>query len=181
MLTRILHHLGFAMLAASAIVVSLAVSPPAADASAGTGSHWPRGTVYVENHAGRLWDVHRAAESIDNGSRLNLISVWRCPPNTQCIRVFARATMPGNTVGKAVIVWSGTRTIRVDVYLDRRWSRHQSYRTRLGLACHELGHAVGLGHSSSRGSCMYPTANYAASHLSVRDRETLRAMYGRGH
>lgn len=43
----------------------------------------------------------------------------------------------------------------VEVYLNDKFSSSDDNR---GTACHELGHALGLGHNSSTGSCLYTSA-----------------------
>lgn len=44
---------------------------------------------------------------------------------------------------------------------------------------HEVGHALGLGHSPERGDLMYYKGSWSAKGLSARDRETLRLLYAR--
>ena len=43
------------------------------------------------------------------------------------------------------------------------------------MALHELGHAVGLGHSSDPKDALYPTSGAAA--LTPRDRRTATVLY----
>lgn len=179
MLTKLLHHLGLALLALAAVVMSLGV-PSAADAS-GRHLEWAHGTVYVENHTGSRWPVRRAAASLDNHSGLHLIVVRRCPAGAQCIKVYEVGNLPGRTVGRARTTWNTAtgELFTATVYLERRYGVQRGYDRRLGLVCHELGHAVGLQHTSSRSSCMFPYADSASDHLNGAGYRQLRTRYGR--
>jgi hypothetical protein len=53
------------------------------------------------------------------------------------------------------------------------WSLDDLYLTML----HEVGHALGLGHSPETGDVMYRSARSGAAELSARDRATLRKLY----
>lgn len=47
----------------------------------------------------------------------------------------------------------------------------------LGLACHELGHAVGLRHDTATDTCMHTPTSSARRYLSVHDRDNLNWWY----
>lgn len=180
MLVRLLRVLLLLFATVGACVLSTGL--PAAQAEATPRLRWERGTVYVENHAGPRWPVWEAAESLDNYSRLNLIVVSKCPSNSQCIKVYTRKNLPGPRVGLTGLSWGANsgRLFTATVVVERRWGGGVSQSRRKGLLCHELGHAVGLAHTSQRSSCMYPYADYAGSHANARDRSRLRALYGSG-
>lgn len=48
----------------------------------------------------------------------------------------------------------------------------------LYVAVHEIGHALGLGHSNVRGSTMWPTGKTGTPRLTQDDADAIRALYG---
>ncbi|MCH1570548.1 MAG: matrixin family metalloprotease, partial [Longimicrobiales bacterium] len=90
------------------------------------------------------------------------------------------ASMGGSQIGLARIRWSEMDGLGVD-YLElgivsadgqRAWADPNQIRL---AAAHEMGHALGLGHSDSDRDVMYPT-NTATS-VSARDRRSMEVLY----
>lgn len=165
-------------------IATALVSGPAGKASAAEFEpHWQHRVVYVENHA-RGWPVTAAADNLDNGSGLVLQVVKRCPAKSQCIKVYDVWNIPGQTmVGNATTTYyldGRHETIASTIRLEDSWGRHAGYYQRLSAVSHELGHAVGLSHSSHRDTCMTEfIANQPVTHISSSERAQLRRWYGR--
>lgn len=159
------------------VVMFLFVGATSANASTGS-LHWARSVVYVENHAGR-WPVNTAAEDLDNGSGLDLRVVSRCPKNSQCVKVYHVWNIAGPTIGLTnSVYWSNiNRFISVNVFLEDRYATHATYRERLAVTCHELGHSVGLQHRWGS-TCMNPGIGpYTTPHISWGERRLLDVWY----
>jgi len=72
---------------------------------------------------------------------------------------------------------SGQRTSKIFLLIkpgDKTFDKNEFYTT----ALHEIGHSLGLGHSSSPSDVMY-FASSSATDLSVNDRSRMRALYCR--
>lgn len=169
-----LTRLAVSLIVAGALVT---VTPVAAQAVPLDKHHWNESTVYVENHAGSRWPVRKAAENLDNGSSLDLVVVDRCPAGKPCVKVYDVASIPGRTVGREQSTSWGDRTYSSKITLDDGWGREASKRKRLTAVCHELGHAVGLAHTSSRGSCMFENVSKASTKISKAQRRALNRIY----
>jgi hypothetical protein len=88
-------------------------------------------------------------------------------------------TLEADRAGATDVTWDKAGRIRrVTVFLALRapaTGRSFLPEARRAIALHELGHALGLPHSSSSGDVMYPVATATA--LSERDRFSLRLLY----
>lgn len=153
------------------------VFPTASPADA-TPYRWEESVVYVENHASAKWQVRRAANNLSKGSSLTLRVVGQCPPDKPCVRVYDVHNIPGTTIGRTSSWSSNGHTTRADVYLENSWAKKANRKQRRGLTCHELGHAVGLPHSSSGNTCMKQGAwRVRPAHISKKERRILDRWY----
>jgi hypothetical protein len=145
---------------------------------------WYSHTIMVEDHTGARWSVDRAVSLWNSGTGVTLVS-GRCRAHVPCIRVYEGSY--GQKVG-----WEGQTAYdttrwhwRGDTYTMAgvtviRFNNSITWATRVqrdDAACHELGHAVGIGpHSKSR-SCMYYVADGRWTVPSSADRAGLRLAY----
>ncbi|CAJ1065833.1 collagenase 3 [Xyrichtys novacula] len=62
---------------------------------------------------------------------------------------------------------------------DEHWSKDSSAYNLFIVASHELGHALGMSHSSDAGALMYPVYSYATGYpLAEDDIDGIQALYG---
>lgn len=87
-------------------------------------------------------------------------------------------TLQQGGMGRADVTWNGRgEIVRAVVVIAARFPDGPVLvpRQRSALALHELGHALGLGHSPHPADALYPTTD--AVELSARDRRTAALLY----
>lgn len=87
-------------------------------------------------------------------------------------------TMGGAVAGQARIVWNGSGEIvraRVQLVTHLRDGTAPTSSRMVTMALHELGHVLGLGHSSDSSDALHPSST--AIELSARDRRTANLLY----
>jgi hypothetical protein len=156
------------------VAVVVLAGPFAANAQDGT-LHWAANKVYVVDTTNAAWPVHTAADRLGYYSSLELVYRHTCPARSQCIFVKTK-TLSGSNVGQTTYGYSGRYILSATVYLDTRFAT-SSYRNRLTDTTHELGHAVGLNHTTDKTSCMYPYVNVGATTPNKADYARLRYLY----
>jgi hypothetical protein len=147
---------------------------------------WHRGakaqvTVYVEKTrvGATNWSyIKRAGVEWARSSRIRVVFVKRCPSPYYCMKVYeGRSTR--NLAGwttlnydpKTNTAWYGS------LHLNNRYLTNASARRK--TACHELGHAFGLGHRRTGRTCMRDGFTTMYGHPDHTDYLNLRRIYAR--
>jgi hypothetical protein len=169
-------------LVAIAVLLVVVALPAQAFAQA----RWYRGsnaevTVYVERTrvGATNWSyVKRAGAEWARSSRIRVLFVAHCPSRWYCVKVYDgrwNKPMAGwatlNSDPKTNYAWYGS------LHLNNRYLTSSA--TRRKAACHELGHAFGLGHRGGGRSCMRDGFGTMYGHPDGTDYANLRAIYRR--
>lgn len=185
----------FAALAvfASVLTTSLlgyGVTAPTAQAATTTAqavnfNSWQHDVIYVYDTTAKIkksdgspvWPVKAAAERWDDNNPVDFrYTTTGCPTNSQCV-IVKQSELAAPTVGATSIATVGTDIKAVTIVLDTTFGRTNSAAKRRNVACHELGHSLGLKHHTSGGSCLtsYVTT---AKYPDATDTKNLNIMYG---
>jgi hypothetical protein len=130
------------------------------------------GVVYVEDHTGPRWPVaqatalwRRAAKGID-------IRYGKCRPGGACVKV-RECTEAEAQAGLGADSAAVGRAVPARGYQDACLGTgpDDTYLGDMGLAiaCHEIGHGLGLGHNEDADSCMQAYVDRAPAHPGRRD------------
>jgi len=164
------------------VLVSSLVGSPSAEAAVNFVS-WPKDVVYVQDLTAKMkkadgspvWPVKAAAERWDDANPVDFrYTTKACPKGAQCV-VVRQSELPTPVVGSAATGRSGVNIVSAKVVLDTTFGKTNNATRRRNVVCHELGHALGLKHSS--GSCMtsHVTNNRYPSKTDIKN---LVTMYG---
>lgn len=147
---------------------------------------WPRATVYVEDHTGNRWDIHRAVYDWQWGTRVNVI-YGGCRHAMPCVRVYegnyGRTGYVGRTVYDSVPNpgkwhWTGRTWVMggvTRIYMNNSYPT--TVRQRQQAACHETGHSLGIIDHTGPDSCMYYKNGAQSIVPTIADRAALNRVY----
>lgn len=168
----------------SLVAASIAVSSlvgVVATANAAAEPSWAGRAIVVSDRTGdpRWRAATRYAVAAWNSSGADVTLWWSeggvgCGPEGTTVAV-CRSALPSGVVGVAA-TWSvggdmAGSTVRVTY---RRVGQLRAN----AIATHEVGHALGLDHSSASGALMGPAGN-GTDHLAPEDHQALLSLYGR--
>jgi hypothetical protein len=167
----------------AALSLTLSVSARADDSDMAT-AHWAARTVVVRDETG-FADYHRAIEQAVNQWNAAAASIQlqlagglgRGCENPQGAEIpVCRSDLSGNRAGETRLWFAGGHVDAASVLMDA--SPHP-FDQLVAIACHELGHALGLDHDSRASSCLTPTIGSTTP--DDQDRHDLRVRYDHVH
>lgn len=172
--------LGIACISALGVVIA---QPLTADAHHAD-EHWTVPTVIVRDETGiaeyrraiamaaARWNAAGSAVRLDVRDGLGR----GCDAPSVGNVAVCRADLPSTTAGEARVWVDGDHIIKGSVLID---AGARPFEHLVAIACHELGHALGMDHRAERSSCL--TATIHSSDPDAHDRAELRRTHGHSH
>ncbi|MER8039064.1 matrixin family metalloprotease [Streptomyces hydrogenans] len=169
--------------AAAAGLGALGCSPVVGTASALCGAKWSYGAyndpqVYFLDHTSDSWPVSDAQVDWYQSPGIDAYYRWYtagCPSGRHCVHTYS-GSYGTDWYGQTSYTTSGGYFVdgSVVVRLNDQITPN-TYAARRSVACHEMGHALGLDHNGSTNSCM--SVPEFPQHPSSQDYSVLNLLY----
>ncbi len=110
------------------------------------------------DHSSSAWPEGAAVNDWNQSNNVNAGYVSSCPHDgSHCVQVFDTTVMADGTEGSTTYEWDGADNLidgSVSIAYNDKYADHD-YGQRRQNTCHETGHALGLDHNTTDGSCLY--------------------------
>lgn len=160
-------------------LVSVGVAAPAM-ADHGLALHWKkrdagRISVFLVDQTQGRFPVRDAVHRWNGTGAIHVVMTDQCPASRGCIVVQPRAM---RYLGLTTLHNDGEHITRAVASLST--TRSMSPAKRASITCHELGHALGLGHRQVTSSCLF-NGNQFPGRPDRHDLDQLRTQYAHQH
>lgn len=133
-------------------------------------------TIWVENKAPARWPVRQAVAQWNRGLTTVQLRIGKCPADAECIKVSQTSLV--RDAGQPLVLGVTSTLFGKRVKLNAAAVGHVPASYLAFSTCHELGHALGLEHRASRGSCMFPSAAGASTRPDRADYVAVNEKHG---